>query len=93
MSRFGRIDILVNNVGVLGAKGDATAFGLDQWRRGLDINVTSMANMVKVGVPEMRKNDESFGHIRGSVVNMGSVVGLVRGHSRFALPDEQRRRS
>ncbi|KAI2604113.1 uncharacterized protein GGS25DRAFT_525392 [Hypoxylon fragiforme] len=74
MSRFGRIDILVNNVGVLGAKGDATAFGLDQWRRGLDINVTSMANMVKVGVPEMRKNDESFGHIRGAVLNMTRAI-------------------
>ncbi|OTA94959.1 hypothetical protein M434DRAFT_20510 [Hypoxylon sp. CO27-5] len=86
MSKFGRIDILVNNVGIMGAKGTATEFDLDQWRHGLDINVTSMANMVKVVVPEMRKNSESLGHIRGSIVNMGSVAGLVGGTPHLLYP-------
>ncbi|KAL7620134.1 hypothetical protein AAE478_009127 [Parahypoxylon ruwenzoriense] len=86
LSKFGRIDILVNNVGIMGAKGTATEFDLDQWRRGLDINVTSMANMVKVVVPEMRKNDESLGQIRGSIVNMSSVAGLVGGTPHLLYP-------
>ncbi|KAI1414185.1 NAD(P)-binding protein [Hypoxylon sp. FL1857] len=85
LSEFGRIDILVNNVGIMGAKGTATEFDLDQWRRGLDINVTSMANMAKVVVPEMRKNSESLG-IRGSIVNMGSVAGLVGGTPHLLYP-------
>lgn len=86
LTTFGRVDILVNNVGIMGAKGTATEFDLDQWRRGLDINITSMANMVKVAVPEMRKNDESPGGIRGSVVNMGSVAGLVGGTPHLLYP-------
>ncbi|KAI1764710.1 NAD(P)-binding protein [Hypoxylon sp. FL1150] len=86
LTRFGRIDILVNNVGIMGAKGTATEFDLDQWRRGLDINITSMANMVKVVVPEMRKNEASAGQIRGSVVNMGSVAGLVGGTPHLLYP-------
>lgn len=86
LSKFGRIDILVNNVGIMGAKGTATEFDLDQWHRGLDINVTSMANMAKVVVPEMRQNDESLGQIRGSIVNMGSVAGLVGGTPHLLYP-------
>lgn len=86
LSTFGRIDILVNNVGIMGAKGTATEFDLDQWRRALDINVTSMANMVKVVVPEMRKNSEGLGRIRGSIVNMGSVAGLVGGTPHLLYP-------
>ncbi|OTB02682.1 hypothetical protein M426DRAFT_13286 [Hypoxylon sp. CI-4A] len=86
LSKFGRIDILVNNVGVMGAKGTATEFDLDQWRRGLDINVTSMANMVKVAVPQMRKNSELSGQTRGSIVNMGSVAGLVGGTPHLLYP-------
>ncbi|XXH05337.1 hypothetical protein Hte_011763 [Hypoxylon texense] len=86
LAEFGRVDILVNNVGIMGAKGTATEFDLDQWRRGLDINITSMANMVKVVVPEMRKNDGSLGEIRGSIVNMGSVAGLVGGTPHLLYP-------
>ncbi|KAI1393032.1 NAD(P)-binding protein [Hypoxylon trugodes] len=86
LSKFGQIDILVNNVGIMGARGTATEFDLDQWRRGLEINVTSMANMVKVVVPEMRKNEESLGQIRGSIVNMGSVAGLVGGTPHLLYP-------
>ncbi|KAI0179056.1 hypothetical protein GGR52DRAFT_534631 [Hypoxylon sp. FL1284] len=86
LTEFGHVDILVNNVGIMGAKGTATDFDLDQWRRGLDINITSMANMVKVAVPEMRKNEESLGQIRGSIVNMGSVAGLVGGTPHLLYP-------
>ncbi|KAI1647034.1 NAD(P)-binding protein [Daldinia loculata] len=86
LSKFGRIDILVNNVGIMGARGTATEFDLDQWRRGLDVNVTSMANMVKFVVPEMRKNTESPEGIRGSIVNIGSVAGLVGGTPHLLYP-------
>ncbi|KAI0380336.1 NAD(P)-binding protein [Hypomontagnella monticulosa] len=86
LSKFGRIDILVNNVGIMGAKGTATEFDLDQWRRALEINVTSMANMAKVVIPEMRKNSEGLGRIRGSIVNMGSVAGLVGGTPHLLYP-------
>ncbi|KAI0845728.1 hypothetical protein F5Y00DRAFT_245847 [Daldinia vernicosa] len=86
LSKFGRIDILVNNVGIMGARGTATEFDLDQWRRGLDVNITSMANMVKFVVPEMRKNTESPEGIRGSIVNIGSAAGLVGGTPHLLYP-------
>lgn len=86
LSTFGRLDILVNNVGIMGAKGTATEFDLDQFRAGLDINVTSMANMAKYAVPEMLLNEPGAGNIRGNIVNMGSVAGLVGGTPHLLYP-------
>jgi NAD(P)-dependent dehydrogenase (short-subunit alcohol dehydrogenase family) len=34
VERFGRLDVLVNNVGVSGPRGDAVALDLDEWDRG-----------------------------------------------------------
>ncbi|KAI8964653.1 hypothetical protein F5Y11DRAFT_363614 [Daldinia sp. FL1419] len=76
ISNFGQIDILLNNVGIMGARGTTTELDLDRWRQGLDVNVTSMANVVKLAVLEMLKNGESAEEIRGSIINMGSVTGL-----------------
>ncbi|KAG8622821.1 hypothetical protein KVT40_009332 [Elsinoe batatas] len=39
---FGRLDILVNNVGIGGAAGTAVSTDKDDWARGLEVNVTSM---------------------------------------------------
>ncbi|KAK6949665.1 hypothetical protein Daesc_009748 [Daldinia eschscholtzii] len=86
LSAFGRIDILVNNVGIMGARGTATNFDLDQWRRGLDVNVTSMANMAKFVVPEMLEKSETTDGIRGSIINIGSVAGLVGGTPHLLYP-------
>jgi len=41
VARFGRLDILVNVVGVLGPRGTAVDVDAAQWARGLETNVTS----------------------------------------------------
>ncbi|KAI1350772.1 hypothetical protein F5Y01DRAFT_325838 [Xylaria sp. FL0043] len=71
---WGAVHILVNNVGVGGAMGDATVVNLDAWDRDVRINVTSMVLMARYAIPEMRKQG------RGSIVNMSSVSGLMGGN-------------
>lgn len=77
VTRFGGLHILVNNVGVGGAHGDATTVDVGEgsgddggwWARGWRVNVTSMVLMCRYAVPEMRRAG------RGAVVNMSSVSG------------------
>jgi NAD(P)-dependent dehydrogenase (short-subunit alcohol dehydrogenase family) len=74
VDRWGRLDILVNNVGTSRVRGDATTVDLEEWDRGLRTNVTSMMLMVRFAVPEMKKSGG------GSVINIGSITGLHGGH-------------
>lgn len=83
---FGRLDILVNNVGIMGARGQAPEVDVAEWTRSLEVNVTSMMLMAKYAIPAMRKNDPGDGNIRGSIVNMGSVAGLQGGTPSLLYP-------
>ena len=82
---FNRVDILVNNVGIIGPKGDATVTEAAEWAKAFEINVTSMMLMAKYAVKEMAKN-EPEGGIRGSIVNLGSVAGLFGGTPSLIYP-------
>lgn len=90
LSAFGRLDILVNVVGVMGAKGTAVDVDPDEWTAGLDINVTSMMLMAKYAIPAMlageQKNGGWEGGIKGSIVNVGSVAGLRGGTPHLMYP-------
>lgn len=83
LDRFGRLDILVNNVGIAGAPGTAIDVDLEQWAAGLEVNVSSMVVMAKHAVPAMARNE---GEIKGSIVNMGSVAGLKGGTPHLLYP-------
>lgn len=83
LKEFGRLDILINNVGIGGAPGTAVDVDMEAWAKGLEINVSSMVQMVKYCVPAMQKNE---GEIRGSIVNMGSVAGLKGGTPHLLYP-------
>lgn len=74
MARYGRLDILVNVVGTSKVRGDATAVDLDEWDRGMAINIKSIVMMARHAVPEMRRTGG------GSIINIGSITGLHGGH-------------
>ena len=83
LSKFGRLDILVNNVGVGGAPGTAVDVDMEEWTKTLDVNVSSMVRMTKFAVPAMQRNE---GEVKGAIVNMGSVAGLKGGTPHLLYP-------
>lgn len=83
IERFGSLHILVNNVGVAGPPGTAVDVDLEQWAKGLEVNVSSMVAMAKHAVPAMERNS---GEVKGSIVNMGSVAGLKGGTPHLLYP-------
>ncbi|KAJ5159571.1 uncharacterized protein N7482_006575 [Penicillium canariense] len=83
VEQFGRLDILINNVGTGGAPGTAVDVDMAQWAKSMEINVASMVQMSKYAIPMMTRNE---GEIKGSIVNMGSVAGLKGGTPHLLYP-------
>ena len=83
LREFGKLDILINNVGIGGAPGTAVDVDMEAWAKGLEVNVSSMVQMAKYCIPAMRKNE---GEIKGCIVNMGSSAGLMGGTPHLLYP-------
>ncbi|OQN98222.1 hypothetical protein B0A48_15498 [Cryoendolithus antarcticus] len=83
LEAFGRIDILVNVVGIAGAVGTAETVSMAEWAKGMEVNVGSMVVMSKACVPIMARNE---GQWRGSIVNLSSVAGLRGGTPSLLYP-------
>jgi NAD(P)-dependent dehydrogenase (short-subunit alcohol dehydrogenase family) len=69
IERFGRIDVLVNNVGIVGV-GGPVEYAEEKWRRDFEVNVTSMFLTCKHVLPHMEQQGA------GSIVNIGSIAGI-----------------
>jgi NAD(P)-dependent dehydrogenase (short-subunit alcohol dehydrogenase family) len=80
VEKWGRVDILLNNVGIGGPPGNAVDVDPVAWDQAMRVNVTSMMLMAKYAIPEMRKLGA------GSIVNIASVAGLVGGHPSLLYP-------
>ncbi|WP_426574040.1 SDR family NAD(P)-dependent oxidoreductase [Aquihabitans sp. McL0605] len=70
ISRFGRIDVVMNNVGVL-AMGPPESLPIEAWQRVVDLNLMSVARSNLVFLPLLL--DQGRGHI----VNTASASGLL----------------
>ena len=88
LDSFGRLDILINNVGIMGARGTAVDVDMNEWDECIQINVKSMVMMAKYAIPAMARNDSSDnnGFWRGAIVNMSSVAGLRGGTPSLLYP-------
>ena len=74
-SRWGRLDILVNNVGI-GGGGDGPAHRLSEeaFDRILQVNLKGMWQTLKAALPMMREAGA------GSIVNISSLAGVAGGN-------------
>lgn len=70
LDRHGRVDIVMNNVGVL-AVGFPDVIPVDAWQRIMDVNVLSIVRSNEVFLPLLL--EQGSGHI----VNTGSTAGLL----------------
>jgi NADP-dependent 3-hydroxy acid dehydrogenase YdfG len=67
-SRFGRIDVLVNNAGVM-FLAPLSDLRVDEWDRMIDVNVKGVLNGIAAFLPRMQAQG------RGHVVTVASVAG------------------
>ena len=68
VARAGRLDVLVNNAGLMLEAG-VEEMSPEDWQRSLAVNLTAPFLLIRAALPHLRRS-------RGSIVNTGSIEGL-----------------
>jgi NAD(P)-dependent dehydrogenase (short-subunit alcohol dehydrogenase family) len=68
IERFGRIDVLINNAGLLGPRVMIEEYPEDEWRAVLDANLTAPFLLARAVIPYMLEG--------GSIINVTSGVSI-----------------
>lgn len=75
VARYGKLDILFNNVGAY-APGTVTEIEEERWDRMMNVGLKGMAFLCKYAIPQMAASGG------GSIINISSIDGMRAGYSR-----------
>ncbi len=73
-TKFGKIDVLVNNAGIAGANKPPHEISEAEWDAVMDINVKGVFFCTKHVIPYLQQNKG------GSIINLSSIYGLTGAH-------------
>jgi len=76
-AELGRLDVLVNNVGIGGPTLPAEQLPSEEWQRVLDINLTGTFEVTRRAIPLLRQS-------AGTIINMSSAAGRYGYPNRIA---------
>ena len=70
-NNLGKIDCLINTVGIVDCQGDIEELSLSMWEKTIGINLTSAFLMAKYSLPHIKEQGG------GAILNISSVSGLA----------------
>jgi len=71
VDRYGQLDVLISNAGILSPNGRIHNLGVQDWERAFRVNVLGPVNGIRAAVAVMRKQKS------GSIILTASVAGLT----------------
>lgn len=69
LDAYGRLDVLVNNAGIIASRTTAGDCPEDDWTRTIEADLSAVFRCSKLALPELRQ-------ARGAIVNIASITGL-----------------
>jgi len=79
MEAFGRLDVLVNNAGVIVRERTVVETAPEEWDLTFDVNVKGTYLMSRAAIPAMLRTLETDGIAGATIVNNTSYLGVVGG--------------